>query len=60
MQMVCRFKRGTSQYLGMNDDDDSEQVERSPAGTPDKAQVRLRPYPHIALPTTSLFDPLQC
>lgn len=37
-----RFKRGTSQYLGMDDEDESEQSERlGPAGSPDRAQVRL-------------------
>lgn len=41
---VCRFKRGTSQYLGMDDDDESEQAERlGPAASPDKAQVGVSP-----------------
>lgn len=35
-----KFKRGTSQYLGMDDDDESEQAERlGPAASPDKAQT---------------------
>ena len=35
-----RFKRGTSFYLGADDEDESEQAERpSPSSSPDKAQV---------------------
>lgn len=37
----CRFKRGTNQYLGADDEDESEQADRaSPASSPDKAQVK--------------------
>ena len=35
-----RFKRGTSFYLGADEEDESEQAERpSPSSSPDKAQV---------------------
>lgn len=35
-----RFKRGTSQYLGADDEDESELIDRpSPGSSPDKAQV---------------------
>ena len=38
--MSFRFKRGTSQYLGADDEEDSEQADRpSPSSSPDKMQV---------------------
>lgn len=43
MTNVCnRFKRGTSLYLGADDENDSEQAEGpSPSSSPDKAQVGM-------------------
>ncbi|KAL0027397.1 hypothetical protein WJX79_008379 [Trebouxia sp. C0005] len=38
-----KFKRGTSQYLGMDDEDESDQTEH--AGSPDKAQKEKKRTP---------------